>query len=55
MMSKGRIEAFSDGVIAIVITIMAFDLKLQELPDHFAGADVWQAIGGWCQRSCHTC
>lgn len=27
-----RIEAFSDGVIAIIITIMVFDLKLQEIP-----------------------
>jgi uncharacterized membrane protein len=26
-MHKGRLEAFSDGVIAILITIMAFDLK----------------------------
>lgn len=26
-MVKGRMEAFSDGVIAIVITIMVFDLK----------------------------
>jgi uncharacterized membrane protein len=25
--SKGRLEAFSDGVIAILITIMVFDLK----------------------------
>ena len=27
-----RIEAFSDGVIAIIITVMIFDLKLQEIP-----------------------
>jgi uncharacterized membrane protein len=27
-----RIEAFSDGVIAIIITVMVFDLKLQEVP-----------------------
>lgn len=26
-MGKGRLEAFSDGVIAILITIMVFDLK----------------------------
>jgi uncharacterized membrane protein len=26
-----RIEAFSDGVIAIIITVMIFDLKLQEI------------------------
>ena len=27
-MSKGRVEAFSDGVLAIILTIMAFELKV---------------------------
>ena len=26
-MTKGRLEAFSDGVIAIIITIMVLELK----------------------------
>ena len=26
-MGPGRLEAFSDGVIAVIITIMAFELK----------------------------
>jgi uncharacterized membrane protein len=26
-MSKGRLEAFGDGVLAIIITIMVLDLK----------------------------
>jgi uncharacterized membrane protein len=26
-MSKGRLEAFSDGVIAIIITIMVLELR----------------------------
>jgi uncharacterized membrane protein len=26
--SKGRVEAFSDGVLAIILTIMAFELKV---------------------------
>src|SRR6266571_3923875 len=34
MMSKGRLEAFSDGVIAILITIMVLELKVPH------GADV---------------
>lgn len=46
MLTKNRIEAFSDGVIAIIITIMAFDLKLQELPAHFNDADVWHTLWG---------
>jgi len=36
-MTKGRVEAFSDGVIAILITIMVLELKLPR------GAD-WQAL-----------
>ncbi len=32
-MSKSRLEAFSDGVIAILITIMVFDLKAPEGAD----------------------
>ncbi|MYV05927.1 MULTISPECIES: TMEM175 family protein [Furfurilactobacillus] len=29
-MSKSRIEAFTDGVVAIIITILVLDLKLPE-------------------------
>lgn len=36
-----RIEAFSDGVIAIIITVMVFDLKL---PDISPGASLWHAL-----------
>src|SRR5204862_1734678 len=34
-MGKGRLEAFSDGVIAIIITIMVLELKVE----HDDGAD----------------
>ncbi len=37
-MGKGRLEAFSDGVIAIIITIMVLDLKVP----HEAS---WRALG----------
>lgn len=32
-MHKGRLEAFSDGVIAIVITIMVLEMKVPHSPD----------------------
>ena len=31
-MNKGRLEAFSDGVFAIIITIMVLDLKVPAAP-----------------------
>lgn len=31
-LSKSRLETFSDGVIAIIITIMVLDLRIPELP-----------------------
>jgi uncharacterized membrane protein len=32
-MGKGRLEAFTDGVVAIIITIMVLDLKLPQTDD----------------------
>ena len=32
-MSKGRLEAFSDGVLAIIITIMVLELKIPQRAD----------------------
>ncbi len=32
-MSTNRLEAFSDGVLAIIITIMVLELKVPEHPD----------------------
>src|SRR6478735_1198281 len=34
-MKKGRIEAFSDGVIAIIITIMVLELKVPHEKSEF--------------------
>ncbi|MDB4927226.1 TMEM175 family protein [Mucilaginibacter sp.] len=40
-MGKGRLEAFSDGVIAIIITIMVLELKVPAKPDLEALSKVW--------------
>lgn len=43
-LNKNRLEAFSDGVIAIIITIMVFDLKLQDLPETASPQVLWNDI-----------
>lgn len=40
-MEKGRVEAFTDGVIAIVITIMVLELKTPHAPDWDALHELW--------------
>ena len=40
-MGKGRLEAFSDGVLAIIITIMVLELKIPHGDDLHALAEVW--------------
>ncbi len=43
----GRLEAFSDGVIAIIITVMVFDLKLQQIPTEH---NLWAELKGLLPR-----
>jgi uncharacterized membrane protein len=44
-MSKGRLEAFSDGVIAILITIMVLELRAPHDPS-------WNALGELAPKFC---
>jgi uncharacterized membrane protein len=43
-MSKGRLEAFSDGVIAIIITIMVLELRAPHAADALALKPVYPAF-----------
>ena len=40
-MEKSRLEAFSDGVIAIILTIMVLDLKVPKEPTLDALSNLW--------------
>jgi len=42
--SRARVEAFSDGVIAVIITIMVLELKAPEGADPGALAALWPAF-----------
>jgi uncharacterized membrane protein len=45
-MNKGRLEAFSDGVLAIVITIMVLELKVPH-PHEGEAPELGELIGLW--------
>jgi uncharacterized membrane protein len=42
--SKARVEAFSDGVLAVIITIMVLDLKVPETDDLAALTRLWPSF-----------
>ena len=43
-MKKSRLEAFSDGVIAIIITIMVLELRVPHAPTLAALAHLWPTL-----------
>ena len=46
-MGKSRIEAFSDGVLAIIITIMVLELKVPHEPTLDALARLWPVLSSY--------
>jgi len=46
-MSKGRLEAFSDGVIAIIITIMVLELRTPHGTDLASLAPLWPKFASY--------
>ena len=43
-MKKNRLEAFSDGVLAIVSTLLVLELKIPILQDVFSRQEAWNAL-----------
>jgi uncharacterized membrane protein len=44
----GRIEAFSDGVFAIAVTLLVLELKVPQLAEDAGSAELWSALlGRW--------
>ena len=43
-MNKTRLEAFSDGVFSIAMTLLVFGIKVPTLPATATNAELWQAI-----------
>jgi len=43
-MTKSRVEAFSDGVIAIIITIMVLELRMPHEPTWAALSPIWPVL-----------
>ena len=51
-MSKQRLEAFTDGVIAVIITIMVLDMKVPPSANFGALRPVLPVFLAYCQRRC---
>lgn len=41
---KSRIESFSDGVLAIIITLMILNVKVPDITGDMSGGNVWKEI-----------
>ena len=40
----GRVEAFSDGVLAIVITLLVLEIRIPHLQDALSRREAWEAL-----------
>lgn len=43
-MNKARLEALSDGIFAIVMTLLIFDIKVPSMPGEVSNETLWSAL-----------
>jgi TMEM175 potassium channel family protein len=53
-MEKGRVEAFTDGVIAIIITIMVLELKAPHEATWHAVSELWPVMLAYVLSFCYV-
>lgn len=46
LFSKSRVEAFSDGIFAIIITLLVLEIKVPHIDDHDSSQALMQALFG---------
>jgi uncharacterized membrane protein len=51
-MNKNRLEAFTDGVYAIIITIMVLELKVPHNPNLDSYLDMWPYLAAMLLAFC---
>lgn len=47
---KHRTEAYSDGVFAIIVTLLVLEIKVPHLNDHTSSAELLDALGGMAPK-----
>ncbi len=46
LFSKNRVETFSDGIFAIIITLLVLEIKVPHIPDHHSTSELFLALLG---------
>jgi uncharacterized membrane protein len=44
--SKSRVETFSDGIFAIIITLLVLEIKVPHIEDHHSAQELMRALAG---------
>lgn len=44
--SKNRVEAFSDGIFAIIVTLLVLEIKVPHIGDHHSTGELFAALKG---------